>query len=41
MHEFTALPSSNTVQTPHSASRQFSFVPVMPSSPRSTRSNDQ
>ena len=28
MHEFTALPSSSTVQTPHSASRQFSFVPV-------------
>src|SRR5262245_39161931 len=38
-HAFTAAPSTSTVHTPHSASRQFVFVPVRPRSVRSTSSS--
>src|SRR5438132_13127744 len=38
MHERTALPSRCTVHAPHSAMPQPNFVPVIPSTSRSTQS---
>src|SRR2546422_3895090 len=41
MHERTGLPSTCTVHAPHSAMPQPNFVPVIPSTSRSTHSRDR